>query len=1139
MADNFENNQNNEENENYQNQLNESTKKEGKNFENGGARRFIAKVMPYIIPVLSVFLVIIFIVMIVSSLIHELTLQDGEYRADDWTSIPYAASQFTSKIEVDDEGNLRTSMTAQELWDKMLENNSRVDEFIDGPEDLLKLMNAEITTNYPDTRPNPDEPIDWDTINRGVDSDITQGIVKFKRANSNGSTSTMTYVDPDTFYAWIEIYSETGDESIRNQILSHFTMTKNVSITQGGGNLDYSVNDLVTNISDAIVASAQNTPSPGAGWCEAWAEQVYRNAGLQVPYYATAYDAYKACVISTSMDNIPVGAAVFGTGSGSYAGHVGIYIGNGMVMDNIGNIATSTLEDWVSWQANNPTVLGENPGWLGWGWLCEEPTEIISGNDNSNDSNSEESTDEEQDSDTENSSDVVDKTDMQLITADGKITFYNGDGSAMEGGKLNALGYELTEGQVAMKNLNQYKNSVIYIETSNYGEGSAANGRFFYVTDTGGGLADNQVDVYADIDQATMNAEPYGTYNSGAKIYMVEEDVTYEEYQSKYLNKSIEGQGESEESGANRTKYDVIVATWNETQEIITSNDPDVSEKNETTYTIRTQKINYQDMISKYTMPFNYLWALIVIGQGKEFSLDLADLVYNSQIEFTVYDNLTVTTNVENHDYTRTVTVTTDDGESRTETRHYRTTYTTISRINTLNVSLTRANTWIVDYNQNYTYEVPDNVETNGEPTDDGSGGTITSSNTVEKNNYVSSPANLIEKIDPNASEDNFVTLFRKAENTSITSNIVSGAEWLFEILERNDDTVDMIDLTKYLLYVATGKDYGVTEFDFSIFEPGSFNSISGIYGNTTQEKVWFALRNAGYSEIATAAVMGNIEYESGFDSSLIEYGNGIGFGLCQWSFGRRDALEAYAASKGADASDIQTQIEFLLAELTPGGGANGYASYQMGSTSSSAYDGNSYTVNDWQNATDVSTATVAFMAIFERPSYDPSINHMSGRISAAQKYYNEFQGRTAPTSDDRIGEITLEEPNATKMASMLSEAIRIAEDDRYTYSQANRYGEYQYDCSSFVARLYKEFFNIDVPSTTDGYSTSSSAYVGPIGSVELQPGDVLWGDGHVEIYLGNGLKVGARSARVAIADQIKIDNYSASQFTHVYRFIK
>lgn len=36
-----------------------------------------------------------------------------------------------------------------------------------------------------------------------------------------------------------------------------------------------------------------------------------------------------------------------------------------------------------------------------------------------------------------------------------------------------------------------------------------------------------------------------------------------------------------------------------------------------------------------------------------------------------------------------------------------------------------------------------------------------------------------------------------------------------------------MVDLTKYLLHVATGNDYGVTDFNFNTFSMGSFSGIS------------------------------------------------------------------------------------------------------------------------------------------------------------------------------------------------------------------------------------------------------------------------------------------------------------------------
>ena len=237
-------------------------------------------------------------------------------------------------------------------------------------------------------------------------------------------------------------------------------------------------------------------------------------------------------------------------------------------------------------------------------------------------------------------------------------------------------------------------------------------------------------------------------------------------------------------------------------------------------------------------------------------------------------------------------------------------------------------------------------------------------------------------------------TSFEKVFNShyNARSNILSATGWLFEALEQNKDTSKMVDLTKYLLYKATGQNFGVTEFNFEEYDPDGFNQVSsGIYGNTPQEKVWFALRGAGFSEYAVAGAMGNIEAESGFRQDAIEGGTGIGFGLCQWSFGRRTQLENYAKSKGKEPSDIEVQIEFLLGELTPGGGADGYANYQFGSNG-----------ENWKNASSVDQATELYCRYFERPNM--AVAHMDRRKEAANKYYNEFHGKTAPTGGTGSG---------------------------------------------------------------------------------------------------------------------------------------
>ncbi len=129
---------------------------------------------------------------------------------------------------------------------------------------------------------------------------------------------------------------------------------------------------------------------------------------------------------------------------------------------------------------------------------------------------------------------------------------------------------------------------------------------------------------------------------------------------------------------------------------------------------------------------------------------------------------------------------------------------------------------------------------------------------------------------------------------------------------------------------------------------------------------------------------------------------------------GRANQLKKYAASKGTDWTDEDTQIEFLIGELTKGGGANGYASFQMSGT----YDG--YTYSSWKDATDIEEATIAFRKVFERCGESEADD--STRIQKAKEYYEEFQGRersggtytSSNSSGDIIGTFTSSITGAT-----------------------------------------------------------------------------------------------------------------------------
>ena len=115
----------------------------------------------------------------------------------------------------------------------------------------------------------------------------------------------------------------------------------------------------------SVISACYSTPSPGTGLCAAWVTNVFRNAGVG-SFWGNADDLYYAwCGTSTS--NIQPGMIVAVNSSpdsaaGRIYGHIGIYIGNGTVMDNIGYIRTTTLSYWVSHYSAIATPLC---GWLG------------------------------------------------------------------------------------------------------------------------------------------------------------------------------------------------------------------------------------------------------------------------------------------------------------------------------------------------------------------------------------------------------------------------------------------------------------------------------------------------------------------------------------------------------------------------------------------------------------------------------------------------------------------------------------------------------------------------------------------------------------------------------------------------------
>ena len=186
---------------------------------------------------LIVALIIVITIILIAGFIYFITIDDANYKQGDKSNVPYNFSVYRSNINISSNGKIRAGKTAQELWDEIINNGGNIDQYLDNASELKKLMNAELITQFMDTRSNPDEAIDWGKINSNTGSDPEtreesleiQGIVKLKRANADGTKTTMTYVDESTYQYYIDHYNDTGAEEDRKIALSHFTIGTNRS----------------------------------------------------------------------------------------------------------------------------------------------------------------------------------------------------------------------------------------------------------------------------------------------------------------------------------------------------------------------------------------------------------------------------------------------------------------------------------------------------------------------------------------------------------------------------------------------------------------------------------------------------------------------------------------------------------------------------------------------------------------------------------------------------------------------------------------------------------------------------------------------------------------------------------------------
>jgi cell wall-associated NlpC family hydrolase len=106
----------------------------------------------------------------------------------------------------------------------------------------------------------------------------------------------------------------------------------------------------------------------------------------------------------------------------------------------------------------------------------------------------------------------------------------------------------------------------------------------------------------------------------------------------------------------------------------------------------------------------------------------------------------------------------------------------------------------------------------------------------------------------------------------------------------------------------------------------GNYQSIPiadvDLNGSSNEANIFKYLKAQGLSNAGIAGIMGNFQQEANMNpggDEAAEGGGWNGIGLVQWSGSRHDDLVNYAASKGKHWSDLRTQLDFMMVEISNG----------------------------------------------------------------------------------------------------------------------------------------------------------------------------------------------------------------------------
>ena len=273
--------------------------------------------------------------------------------------------------------------------------------------------------------------------------------------------------------------------------------------------------------------------------------------------------------------------------------------------------------------------------------------------------------------------------------------------------------------------------------------------------------------------------------------------------------------------------------------------------------------IDFRTALQKYIMPYEYLLFFYTDSDYEDFSLELAKTAQEAEIVIALQDNVETKKTVVTTNEKKTITPKKYNSEYGYGWKETNTETTTTETCST-KVEYTYINTWCVKLYKESSYSSKilnmgdkdeiDGIDLKGTATytkqtsettaatkDEGeiqvADGLQTTPNGNDTIKYVKVKYKTQEKTETdidtyNHNYDTGETKIEGKENVFVDlyqekkmKNRIR-PKWLFKILEKNEKTSNMVDLTKYLIYKATSVDYGVVEYDFNVFKMETFSGI-------------------------------------------------------------------------------------------------------------------------------------------------------------------------------------------------------------------------------------------------------------------------------------------------------------------------